>query len=608
MPKTKKYVRPNKRPRKQTKRKRKTRKQNGGNVTHQAIIDAIERVNLDYVKQNIAIISNINIPGDIRTIDQTTSQYPLHVAIRECRKQYNNVNNSDLVNKCIQIIIIILKGGANGFGANLSKIGFTGANQVGVELVNENIEGANLEGAKLEGANLEGAILDNANLKGANLDGANLKDGILEGAHLDGAKLTGAKLTGAFLEGAHLTKAFLEGAFLEGASLSDSIFIGAHLQGANLTGAVLEDANLEGAHLQGANLTGANLESANLTNADFTGAKLHGAIFDENVNVNGANFSNTIYADVNGSPEVVFVPSSPDYYPSSPNSLALSSPDYVPPNPNSLALSSPDYVPPSPNSLALSSPDYVPPSPNSIALSIFDYYPSPDGPPSPDSLARVKAAQRELLLQHTPVKLKKYNKTNPFENVELSSFDVIQLEDVKYCDYINESPTNLLIMFGEQIAFIDTDRLKQLINTSSADEDKIVYRCKNIDQAFVPRNENIIGGPMLNMDIIGLLGAMVPLEYLDDAVKGEHQIFMVEPTDNVTEMPIASLGVRLGGDVVSANHCQASVFKQVCSVSYIKNKVLLEICQPTIKIPKQKTKKRSIYSDMKLRKTKSKRN
>ena len=596
MPKTKKYVRPNKRPQKQTKRKRKMqkqtkrkrktqkqtkRKQKGGNVTHQEIIDAIERVDLEYVKQNIVRISKINMPADIRTIDQTTSQYPLHVAIRVCRKQYNG-GDYDLVNKCIQIIIIILKGGANGFGANLSNIGFTGDDQEGANLEgaildNANLEGtildnANLGGANLGGANLEGANLEGANLGGADLDDANLKNAYLEGANLEGAMLLNAYLTDANLEGANLSDSFLKGANLEGANLSDSILKGTNFKRAILAGAVLEEANLEeanleeailvGANLEGANLEGANLEGAvleeanlthanlkgtnlkgtNLTNVDFTGAKLHGAIFDENVIVDGANFSNTIYAAENVAPNAVFAPSSPDYAPSS--------------------------------------PDYA--------------------PPSPDSLARVKAALRELLLQHSSVKLNKYSKTNPFENAELSSFDVIQQSDVKYCDYINESPTNLLIMFGRQIAFIDTDRLKQLINKSSADEDKIVYRCKNVDQAFMPRSENIIGGPMLNMDIIGLLGAMVPLEYLDDAVKGEHQIFMVEPTDNVPKMPIASLGVRLGGDVVSANHCQAIVSKQVCSVSYIKNKVLLEVCQPTGEIPKQQTKKRkNIFSVMK---------
>ena len=95
----------------------------------------------------------------------------------------------------------------------------------------------------------------------------------------------------------------------------------------------------------------------------------------------------------------------------------------------------------------------------------------------------------------------------------------------------------------------------------------------------MPRNSNIISGPSLNMTAIGLNGSIVPLEYLDEVVKGDHQIFMIEPTDNVKEMPIASLGTRLGESVVSANHCQANVNKQMCTISYIENNTLLEACK-----------------------------
>ena len=53
---------------------------------------------------------------------------------------------------------------------------------------------------------------------------------------------------------------------------------------------------------------------------------------------------------------------------------------------------------------------------------------------------------------------------------------------------------------------------------------------------------------------------------------------MIEPTDGVKEMPIASLNTRMGGSVVSDNHCQALVNKQVCTVSYVDKAVLMAAC------------------------------
>ena len=136
---------------------------------------------------------------------------------------------------------------------------------------------------------------------------------------------------------------------------------------------------------------------------------------------------------------------------------------------------------------------------------------------------------REQLLQRKSVKLTEYAE-NPFKNGILSSYNVILLEDVNYCEYIKKK-NNLLIFFGKQVAIIERDTLKQFIETFTVNPDNIVYRCKEVDGAFLPRDSNIISGPSLNMTAIGLNGPIVPLEYLDEVVKGEHQIFMIEPTD-----------------------------------------------------------------------------
>jgi hypothetical protein len=207
---------------------------------------------------------------------------------------------------------------------------------------------------------------------------------------------------------------------------------------------------------------------------------------------------------------------------------------------------------------------------------------APESPQySPDTSPAHPSTLRQQLLQRKSVKLTKYP-TNPFNNGNLSSYDYILLEDVDYCKYI-KNKNNMLIFFGKQVAIIDRDTLKPFIESTTANPDNIVYRCKKVQDAFIPRDSNIISGPTLNMSAIGLNGPIVPLEYLDQVVKGTHQIFMIEPTDNVKNMPIASLGTRLGGSVVSANHCQANVNKQLCSISYIENSTLFEACKTTPK-------------------------
>ena len=213
--------------------------------------------------------------------------------------------------------------------------------------------------------------------------------------------------------------------------------------------------------------------------------------------------------------------------------------------------------------------------------------PSPPVPPPLVTIPPVLTDERLIQLLHRdPVILTEYSK-NPFKGNNLSGFDVILQEDVKYCDYINESKNNIIILFDKQVTFIDIDMLKSFIDINTIDDTKIVYRCKNEEIAITPYDTNIVGGPALNMDKIGIMGAMVPLEYLDKVVNGEHQIFVIEPTDNVTKMPIASLYTRripemlhagLGYNVYGANHCQASINIQVCTISYIENNVLLEEC------------------------------
>jgi hypothetical protein len=170
----------------------------------------------------------------------------------------------------------------------------------------------------------------------------------------------------------------------------------------------------------------------------------------------------------------------------------------------------------------------------------------------------------DYFLKRNKVKVTKYTK-NPFEGVkveDLKSYNPILIENTSYCEYIDESPNNLLFFYEKQTGFVD----------------KIVYQCKKIDIAFVPRNENIIGGPHLNMDIFGILGVMIPLSYIDVILDSTEQIFMIQDVGTDTQMVIASLNTRLGGNVVGANHCQNQVNMKIGNVSYVPKKYLLDKC------------------------------
>ena len=208
-----------------------------------------------------------------------------------------------------------------------------------------------------------------------------------------------------------------------------------------------------------------------------------------------------------------------------------------------------------------------------------------DDEPDNESAHEPQTDNMTRLLVRDKVSLEK-TETNPFTELELERFelelerfDPILQENVQLCDYVNDDKENLLFIFNRQVAMIEKSRIKMLIAEDTLDTNKIIYQCKKTDQAFRPRDENIIGGPALNMDIITLFGVMVPLSYLDEVVNGKHQIYVIEPTNANQTMPIASLNTRLGGNVIGANHGQAEVAIQVSKLTYVDNDVLIGMCK-----------------------------
>jgi hypothetical protein len=60
------------------------------------------------------------------------------------------------------------------------------------------------------------------------------------------------------------------------------------------------------------------------------------------------------------------------------------------------------------------------------------------------------------------MKIAEYTKT-PLTWSKRTHFNLILQEDTNYCEYITETPNNLLFLYGEQVAFVDKDILKQRI-------------------------------------------------------------------------------------------------------------------------------------------------
>jgi uncharacterized protein YjbI with pentapeptide repeats len=563
MPKTKK-VGPSKKGKKIS---RKNKTQMGGNLNTQ-FMDAINNADLEYIQSNIKQLEDLSF-------ENKDGNTPLGIAV----DRYNDLETTEFMGNYerklysirTQIIEILLENGANGGnieipGINLNKAYLKGVNLVeanleGANLEDSNLVGANLEGANLKGVNLKWANLEDSNLVGANLEGAKLKradlvEANLEGANLEGADLEGAELEVANLVGANLVEANLEESSLEGADLEGANLKGANLEGANLKEANLKRANLEGANLEGANLKRANLKEANLVGANLEGANLEGANLEgaelEEANLEGAAMDGAIFEESNLEEEI-FNTQSPS--------------------------------------------------------NVFHVLHKTE---RNERLKRERNEKKQKYLQRPEITLN-INNTNPFEKVGLSSYHVFEMEDVNFCDYIREDQDNVIFIYDKQVGMFDKSTIRKLITTETLDETKIVYECNEISEAFVPYEENIISGPMLNMRILAINGLMIPLNELDAVVNVEHQIFVIETENDKNKIPIASLPTRLamgddesGRAVVSADHCQEEVLIKVGKLSYIENRVLLDQCPILVGKGKPKKTERKKNKTKRIRRKKTK--
>jgi len=533
MVKTKKVTSPHK-----GKKKSRTKKTQKGGDSNTDFMNAIKEGDLSYVENNIGNITDLSF-------EDSSGNTPLDVAINK----YNELETTEfmgddgrdmeLYSIRTQIIIALLRNGANGENIELPGINFNY-----VELKNVNLKGSDLTGATLENANLDGANLTGATLENANLDGANLTDANLSGADLQDTIITNATLT-------------------------NTKFIGANMDGTNIN-----DSNTTGA-----DFTGTILDTTPTSDTVFRTTTDLPRTFDEqvatintdvNYNYNNGEFMSDIEGDSSEN-----------------NDISLTDNDY-------LDLSEPGpVVPPTPAPRATND--------SFSLLDLMDSAATTQPTNENDRWSRTGVIHRETerernqrfqrereikkqnYLERSKITLDK-NNTDPFKTIGLSGYYAIMMEDVSFCKYIKESSDNVIFIHDQQVGLIDKETITKLITNETLDETKIVYQCNELSEAFIPYEENIISGPMLNMDIIGMFGLMLPLEDLDEVVNGTQQIFVIKTENDKDKIPIASLPTRLatgndtGNVVVSANHCQAEVYIKVGKLSYVDNKVLLKQC------------------------------
>lgn len=518
------------------KKRTRSKKSHKGGSSHTDFMKAINNADLEYVQSNIKQMEDLSF-------EDASGKTPLDNAV----EKYNNIpypisNADDFMrfDNYTKIIVLLLENGANGENITLHNFNFEKAKFKGVNLQGSDLRGSNFIETNLENADLSKATLRAANFSGADLEDANLSKTDVTNTVFDSANLDGTNLKGSNIEDAVLTNTIYESAM--SADEGDG-----------------EDELEE--------MIPISYDSPNVlrTSTDH--------VYSNSNSNNNHVFSGTTYLPESYSPTGV------DQTQESLGSREPSFSDEL----NDISFISEDGY--DVNNIS----DFE--SPNNIT-SIFnngDWLDQMDEETETQEQQRreQRERRREVMkndyLQREKITINKSD-INPFPTVGMTGHDVIMMEDVKYCDYIKEDPNNLLFIFDKQVAMINRSQIEGFIANETLDESKIVYQCKQTDMAFIARQENIISGPTLNMDIIGLFGVMIPLNYLDEVVNQPHQIFIVETNNNRSKNPIASLNTRLatedesGQAVVSANHCQVEVSIKLGQLGYIENNVLEQEC------------------------------
>lgn len=360
--------------------------------------------------------------------------------------------------------------------------------------------------------------------KGVNADGFNFDDFDFSGTNL------------------HYTK-------ISDGSFANAKFIDTNLSHTTFIDCDFTDADMTDADMTYAELTDCDFTAATLTNTIFTGATVTNSNFTD-ANINDAINIIIRHTTDNGSPRPPHaitpdLSEFPTYRFQDNNDLSISSIDDASYDSGEWFTNENDY------SFGPATPDFPPPPPQD--------------------------EKRNELLRRNKVTLEE-SKINPFLNSNLKGHDVFTMDDIDFCSHIIDNSGNCLFIFDKQTAVINRNDLQYILDTN---DDKIVFQCVKVDDFYQPQR------PYLNMNIIGLIGIMIPLEQIDEVIAGKHQIFIVEPVVNgKTEIRIASLDTWLGGDIVNATHCNELPI-QIGNISYIDKSVLRKTCHKKMLLAKR---------------------
>ena len=119
----------------------------------------------------------------------------------------------------------------------------------------------------------------------------------------------------------------------------------------------------------------------------------------------------------------------------------------------------------------------------------------------------------------TPIKHQPQDKPIPeiLHNPKLTFYDVIDMEEKSVQAFLDEDPDNIIFVYKKQI--IGTNR-QQLYREFTTNRTKIMLECKESNTYFHQPEENLVKDNentllyYLNMDIVGLLGILLPISQL----------------------------------------------------------------------------------------------
>ena len=145
--------------------------------------------------------------------------------------------------------------------------------------------------------------------------------------------------------------------------------------------------------------------------------------------------------------------------------------------------------------------------------------------------------------------------------------DFISGDDLNIRDYLKDDPQNVVFKQNKGKFYLSNKGV--LLRNVAHDKSNIVYGCRAVDTAIIPRTSNIIReNPYANMKTVGLYG-LINLSDLKTIIE-DNTIRAVELTPTINLETTSSLQMLLpDANALSASHCAKGQGATVYSVSKI---------------------------------------